>query len=297
MCVFRLYRQLRQSVNICAGSSGYSVDISLSILSIAIRLAQKLVCRPSSLLEIGMFALVELYIPYPTFFFLVSIHQQCLLPLSFFMGSNACFLEFCGSCSLVVWHAPSDRRLCLNEELGYQTKLFNYPMGNAQTQCELSPRYIFQDNIMDQAWNKWRPHNMNNVIWKCSGCYNCNNINMCLVSSGWTLYMPPSYTTTIDWYVGFWPWPYLLGLGPPPLRLTLPMNKASLSFICFALSLQDSWLDKFSKHGNLYRTITDLVESLEAMRPLIEIHMCDFVVVTYHLKHSDNFIFLNRRDL
>ena len=32
MCVFRLYRQLRQSVNICAGSFGYLVDTSLSVL-------------------------------------------------------------------------------------------------------------------------------------------------------------------------------------------------------------------------------------------------------------------------
>ena len=79
MCVFRLYRQLRQSVNICASSSGYLVDISLSILSIAISYAQKLVCRPSSLLEICMFALVELYIPYPTFSFFSSVHPPTML--------------------------------------------------------------------------------------------------------------------------------------------------------------------------------------------------------------------------
>ena len=62
MCVFRLYRQLRQSVNICAGSSGYLVEISLSVLWIAISSARKLVCRPGSLFEICMSALVELYI-------------------------------------------------------------------------------------------------------------------------------------------------------------------------------------------------------------------------------------------
>ena len=32
MCVFKLYRQLRQSVNMCAGSFGYLVDISVSVL-------------------------------------------------------------------------------------------------------------------------------------------------------------------------------------------------------------------------------------------------------------------------
>ena len=63
ICVFRLYGQLRQSVNICAGSSGYLVEISLSVLWIAISSARKLVCRPCSLFEICMFALVEFYIP------------------------------------------------------------------------------------------------------------------------------------------------------------------------------------------------------------------------------------------
>ena len=36
MWVFRLYRQLRQSVNMCAGLSGYLVVIILSVLCIAI---------------------------------------------------------------------------------------------------------------------------------------------------------------------------------------------------------------------------------------------------------------------
>ena len=31
ICVFKLYRQLRQSVNMCAGSFGYFVDINLRV--------------------------------------------------------------------------------------------------------------------------------------------------------------------------------------------------------------------------------------------------------------------------
>jgi len=69
ICVFRTYKQLRQSVNICAGSSGYLVVISLSVLWIAISSTWKLVCRRGSLFEICMSALVGLYIPYPTFSF------------------------------------------------------------------------------------------------------------------------------------------------------------------------------------------------------------------------------------
>ena len=68
MCVFRLYRQLRQFVNICAGSFRYLVDINLSILWMAISSARKHVCSPGSLFEICMSILVELYIPYPVFF-------------------------------------------------------------------------------------------------------------------------------------------------------------------------------------------------------------------------------------
>ena len=61
--MFRLYRQLRQSVNIFAGSSGYFLKISLSVLSIAICYARKLVCKHGSLFDICMFSLVALYIP------------------------------------------------------------------------------------------------------------------------------------------------------------------------------------------------------------------------------------------
>ena len=68
MCVFRLYRQLRQSVNMCACSFGYLVDINLSVLWIAISFARKHVYRPGSLCEICMSIWVGLYIPPPVFF-------------------------------------------------------------------------------------------------------------------------------------------------------------------------------------------------------------------------------------
>ena len=77
MCVFRLYRQLRQSVNICAGSSGYLVVINLSVLWIAISSARKHVCRPGSLDDICMSAFVELYIPYPAFSFFQCPSGAC----------------------------------------------------------------------------------------------------------------------------------------------------------------------------------------------------------------------------
>jgi hypothetical protein len=63
----------------CAGSLGYFLDISLSVLWMAISSARKHVCSPGNLLEICMSALVELYIPYPAFSFF-----QC--PLAFLVG-------------------------------------------------------------------------------------------------------------------------------------------------------------------------------------------------------------------
>ena len=55
--------QFRQSVNMCAGSFGYLVVISLSVLCIAINSALKMVCRPGSLFEIRISVFVGLYIP------------------------------------------------------------------------------------------------------------------------------------------------------------------------------------------------------------------------------------------
>ena len=78
MC-FRLYKQLRQSVNMCASSFGYLVDISLNVLWMAISYALKHVCSHGSLFKICMSILVELYIQYPAFSFF-----QC--PLVFWEG-------------------------------------------------------------------------------------------------------------------------------------------------------------------------------------------------------------------
>ena len=61
--------QFRQSVNMCAGSFGYLVVISLSVLCIAINSALKMVCRPGSLFDIRISVFVGLYIPYPAFSF------------------------------------------------------------------------------------------------------------------------------------------------------------------------------------------------------------------------------------
>ena len=63
ICMVMLYRQFKQFVNICAGSTGYLVEISLNVLWIAMSSTRKLVCRPGSFFEICMSALVELYIP------------------------------------------------------------------------------------------------------------------------------------------------------------------------------------------------------------------------------------------
>ena len=72
------YKQLRQSVNMCAGSVEYLVMI---IFCMAINLALKLVCRPGSLLDIRNYVFVGLRIPYPAFFFF-----QC--PSLTFMGGT-----------------------------------------------------------------------------------------------------------------------------------------------------------------------------------------------------------------
>jgi hypothetical protein len=60
ICVLSTYIQLRQSVNICAGSFGYLVVISLRVLCMAISSALKHVCRPDNLLEMRMSGLVGL---------------------------------------------------------------------------------------------------------------------------------------------------------------------------------------------------------------------------------------------
>ena len=73
MCVFRLYRQLRQSVNIYASSFGYFLDINLNVLWMAISSARKHVCSPGNLFALCMFVLVGLYISYHVFSFF-----QCL---------------------------------------------------------------------------------------------------------------------------------------------------------------------------------------------------------------------------
>lgn len=59
MCMFRLYRQLRQYVNMYACLFGYLIDIASSVLWIAISSTQKHVCSPSDLFEICMSILVD----------------------------------------------------------------------------------------------------------------------------------------------------------------------------------------------------------------------------------------------
>ena len=58
ICVLSTYMQLRQSVNMCAGSLANLVVISLSVLCMAISSALKHVCRPGSLfyMRISVFA-------------------------------------------------------------------------------------------------------------------------------------------------------------------------------------------------------------------------------------------------
>ena len=68
-------------MNICVGSSGYLVVISLSVLCMAISSALKQVCRPCNLFDMRMYVFVGLYIPYPTFSFF-----QC--PSIAFMGGT-----------------------------------------------------------------------------------------------------------------------------------------------------------------------------------------------------------------
>ena len=60
ICVLRTYIQLRQSVNMCAGSLAYLVVISLSVLCMAISSALKLVWRLGSLFDIRIYDLVGL---------------------------------------------------------------------------------------------------------------------------------------------------------------------------------------------------------------------------------------------
>ena len=52
--------QLRQSVKICAGSFRYLVVIILSVLSIAINSALKMVCRPDNLFDRRIYVFVGL---------------------------------------------------------------------------------------------------------------------------------------------------------------------------------------------------------------------------------------------
>jgi hypothetical protein len=49
ICVLSTYRQLRQSMNMYAGSFVYLIVINLSVLCMAISSALKLVCRPNNL--------------------------------------------------------------------------------------------------------------------------------------------------------------------------------------------------------------------------------------------------------
>jgi hypothetical protein len=60
ICVLSTYRQLGQSVNMCAGSFVYLVVINLSVLCMAISSALKLVCRRGSLFDIRSYAFVGL---------------------------------------------------------------------------------------------------------------------------------------------------------------------------------------------------------------------------------------------
>ena len=66
ICVLITYSPLRQSVNMCAGSSGYSSCIILSVAWIAISYVLKMFCRLGSLAAISKF-LCWLYTPYPAF--------------------------------------------------------------------------------------------------------------------------------------------------------------------------------------------------------------------------------------
>ena len=54
------YRQLRQSVNMCAGSFVYLVVINPSVLCMAINSALKLVCRPNNLFDIHISVFIGL---------------------------------------------------------------------------------------------------------------------------------------------------------------------------------------------------------------------------------------------
>ena len=60
ICVLSTYIQLRQSVNMCAGSLAYLVVISLSVLCMAISSALKQVCRPGSLFDMRISVFVGL---------------------------------------------------------------------------------------------------------------------------------------------------------------------------------------------------------------------------------------------
>ena len=62
ICVLSTYRQFRQSVNICVGSFGYLVVITLSVLCMAISSALKLVWSPCSLFYVCISSFVGLYI-------------------------------------------------------------------------------------------------------------------------------------------------------------------------------------------------------------------------------------------
>jgi hypothetical protein len=55
-------------------------------------------------------------------------------------------------------YTPNDWWLCPKKEPGNQTNIFYHFMEKAQNHFEVSLGCRFQDKIMDQAWNKWRPH-------------------------------------------------------------------------------------------------------------------------------------------
>ena len=55
ICVLIMYNPLRQYVNMCVGSLGYSLLIILRIACIAISSALKIFCRPSSLTVSSIF--------------------------------------------------------------------------------------------------------------------------------------------------------------------------------------------------------------------------------------------------
>ena len=55
ICVLNTYSPLRQFVNMCASSLGYSLLIILKVACIAINSTLKMFCRPGSMIANSMF--------------------------------------------------------------------------------------------------------------------------------------------------------------------------------------------------------------------------------------------------